>query len=208
MPRDALRSLAIMWTVLTAAACTLIPQEQEDTVPAPVEQPDPSLAVIGTHLEMMARLTQTSPAEQAEIVRAARDAAELSPTTSNRLSYALALSAPGHGQSDPAAARQLLTELLARPETLLPAERALAWVCLRDAEQRMILQAENARLQGDAARIERERSASTNRRLQAEIEENARLKKALAEAQAKLDEIKRIERSIVERSPSDNNRSP
>jgi hypothetical protein len=81
-------------------------------------------------------------------------------------------------------------------------------VCLRDAEQRLILQAENARLQSDAVRMERERSASTNRRLQAEIEENTRLKKALAEAQAKLDEIKRIERSIVERSPSDSNRSP
>lgn len=207
MRHNALRLMAIVCVVLGAAACTLIPP-QESPTPAPVVQSDPSLAVIGTHLEMMARLTQTSPAEQAEIVRASRDAADLAPTTSNRLSYALALATPGHGQSDPAAARQLLTELLARPEALLPAERALAWVCLRDAEQRLILQAENARLQGDAARIERERSASTNRRLQAEIEENTRLKKALAEAQAKLDEIKRIERSIVERSPSDSNRSP
>jgi septal ring-binding cell division protein DamX len=208
MRRDALRTLAMLCAVMGAAACTLMPQPDEEPEPLPVTQPDPSLAVIGTHLDMMGRLTQATPAEQAEIVRAARDAAELTPTTSNRLSYALALATPGHGQADPAAARQLLTELLARPETLLPAERALAWVCLRDAEQRLILQAENARLQSDAARVERERSASTNRRLQAEIEENTRLKKALAEAQAKLDEIKRIERSIVERSPSDNNRSP
>jgi hypothetical protein len=208
MRRDALRTLAMLCAVLSAAACTLMPQPDEGPEPLPVAQPDPSLAVIGTHLDMMARLTQATPAEQAEIVRAARDAAELTPTTSNRLSYALALATPGHGQADPAAARQLLTELLARPETLLPAERALAWVCLRDAEQRLILQAENARLQSDAVRVERERSASTNRRLQAEIEENTRLKKALAEAQAKLDEIKRIERSIVERSPSDGNRSP
>jgi hypothetical protein len=208
MRRDALRTLAMLCAVLSAAACTLMPQPDEGPEPLPVTQPDPSLAVIGTHLDMMARLTQATPAEQAEIVRAARDAAELTPTTSNRLSYALALATPGHGQADPAAARQLLTELLARPETLLPAERALAWVCLRDAEQRLILQAENARLQSDAVRMERERSASTNRRLQAEIEENTRLKKALAEAQAKLDEIKRIERSIVERSPSDSNRSP
>jgi hypothetical protein len=202
------RALALLCAGLTAAACTLIPQADNGPAPIPVPQSDPSLAVIGTHLEMMARLTQATPAEQAEIVRAARDAAELSPTTSNRLSYALALVTPGHGLSDPATARQLLTELLARPEALLPAERALAWVCLRDAEQRLILQAENARLQGDAVRVERERSASTNRRLQAEIDENARLKKQLAEAQAKLDEIKRIERSIVERAPSDNNRSP
>jgi hypothetical protein len=202
------RALAVLYAGLAAAACTLIPPTEQRPSPAPVQQADPSLAVIGTHLDMMARLTQATPAEQAEIVRAERDAAELSPTTSNRLSYALALVTPGHGLSDPATARQLLTELLARPEALLPAERALAWVCLRDAEQRLILQAENSRLQSDAARLERERSASTNRRLQAEIDENARLKKALAEAQAKLDEIKRIERSIVERAPSDNNRSP
>ena len=209
MQPEVMRKAAITCAALCATtACTLVPPTQERPAPVPVQQADPSLAVIGTHLEMMARLTQATPAEQAEIVRAERDAAELTPTTSNRLSYALALATPGHGQSDPAAARQLLTELLARPETLLPAERALAWVCLRDAEQRLVLQAENARLQGDAARMERERSASTNRRLQAEIEENTRLKKALAEAQAKLDEIKRIERSIVERAPSDNNRSP
>ncbi len=208
MRPDGVRSIAVSCLVLIAAACTLIPPQAQDTPPAPITQPDPSLAVIGTHLEMMARLTQATPAEQAEIVRGTRDAAELSPTTTNRLSYALALATPGHGQSDPSTARQLLTELLARSEALLPAERALAWVCLRDAEQRLILQAENSRLQSDAARIERERSASTNRRLQAEIDENARLKKALAEAQAKLDEITRIERSIVERAPADNNRSP
>jgi hypothetical protein len=208
MQPERMQNVALFAALLWAAGCTLIPQTQERPEPVPLTQTDPSLAVIGTHLEMMARLTQATPAEQAEIVRTARDAAELTPTTSNRLNYALALATPLHGQSDPATARQLLTELLARPETLLPAERALAWVCLRDAEQRLILQAENARLQGDAARAERERSAATNRRLQAEIDENARLKKALAEAQAKLDEIKRIERSIVERAPSDNNRSP
>lgn len=206
MRRNGVRGWATLCAVV-GAGCTMLPQTPEPA-PVPVQQTDPSLTVIGSHLEMMAHLTQATPAEQAEILRAARDAAELTPTTSNRLSYALALATPGHGKADPAAARQLLTELLARPETLLPAERALAWVCLRDAEQRLVLQAENARLQSDAARIERERSASTNRRLQAEIEENQRLKKALAEAQAKLDEIKRIERSIVERSPSDNNRSP
>jgi hypothetical protein len=207
MRRNGLQALAGLCALL-GAGCTLIPQAEQSPAPAPVQQTDPSLTVIGSHLEMMAHLTQATPAEQAEIVRSSRDAAELAPTTSNRLSYALALATPGHGQADPAAARQMLTELLARPETLLPAERALAWVCLRDVEQRLILQAENSRLQSDAARIERERSVSTNRRLQAEIEENTRLKKALAEAQAKLDEIKRIERSIVERSPSDSNRSP
>lgn len=205
MPRSAWRLAAACLAAL-AAACSVLPQTTERAPSPTVERPDPSLGVIADHLEMMSKLTQATPSTQAEIVQAARDAVDLTPTTSNRLKYALALATPGHGQSNPALARQILTEILATPEALLPAERALAWVCLRDVEQRLILQAENAKLQGDAARLERERSAATNRRLQAEIDENARLKKALAEAQAKLDEITRIERSIVERKPSDGNR--
>ncbi len=205
MPRRT-PGIAVACATVLAAACGVLPQTIERTPAPPVERPDPSLGIVADHLEMMSKLTRETPSTQAEIVQAARDATELAPTTSNRLKYALALATPGHGQSNPASARQMLTEILATPEALLPAERALAWVCLRDVEQRLILQAENAKLQGDAARLERERSAATNRRLQAEIDENARLKKALAEAQAKLDEIMRIERSIVERKPSNSNR--
>jgi len=207
MPRSGLRGLAAC-AALLAAGCEILSPAPERTALPTTQRPDPSLEIIAEHLEMMSRLTQATPSLQAEIVQEARDAAELTPTTSNRLRYALALATPGHGQSNAALARQLFTELLAAPEALLPAERALAWVCLRDVEQRLILQAENQRLQGDAARLERERSAATNRRLQAEIDENAQLKKALAEAQAKLDEIARIERSIVERNPTKDNRSP
>ena len=60
------------------------------------------------------------PARQAEMFQSAKDAAALSPTTSNRLRYALALATPGHSGSDPVAAQRQLSELLARPETLLP----------------------------------------------------------------------------------------
>lgn len=207
MLRDALR-VATACVAVLASSCAVLPKPVERAPAPPTERPDPSLGVIANHLEMMSRLTKATPSEQAEIVQAARDAAELTPTTSNRLQYALALATPGHGQANAESARQMLTELLATPEALLPAERALAWVCLRDVEQRLILQAENQKLQRDAARLERERSAATNRRLQAEIDENSRLKKALAEAQAKLDEIARIERSIGERNPSNGNRSP
>ena len=150
---------------------------------------------------MMERLSRGTPAEQAEIAQAAKEASDVTPTTSNRLRYALALATPGHGKADEAAARDMLTQLLATPETMLPAERALAWVCLKDVEQRMILRAENLRLQASTIQQERDKSAVTNRRLQTEIDENVRLRKDLAEAQAKLDEITRIERAIIERNP-------
>jgi plasmid stability protein len=197
MRRSALASALVL---LLTAGCTIMP-----STPAPATTPttttDPSLGSMSSYLDMMERLSRGTPAEQAEIAQAAKEASEVTPTTSNRLRYALALATPGHGKTNEAAARDMLTQLLATPETMLPAERALAWVCLKDVEQRMILRAENLRLQASTIQQDRDKSAVTNRRLQAEIDENARLRKELAEAQAKLDEITRIERAIIERNP-------
>lgn len=200
-------ALSGVLVALAIGGCGVLPLPAPERVPeAPVTRPDPSLGVVAEHLETMTRLNQGSPAEQAEIYKNARDAAQLTPTTSNLLRYALALATPGHGATDPAGARQRLSELLASPEKLLPAERALAAVALDHVEQRLVLQLENQKLQADSARTERERGAATNRRLQAEIEENNRLRRQLAEALAKLDEIMRIERSIIERKPNNGSR--
>jgi plasmid stability protein len=197
MQRSALAGALVR--VLTAG-CSIMPSTPAPTT-TPTTTTDPSLGSMSSYLDMMERLSRGTPAEQAEIAQASKDASDLTPTTSNRLRYALALATPGHGKTDEAAARDMLTQLLATPETMLPAERALAWVCLKDVEQRMILRAENLRLQASTIQQERDKSAVTNRRLQAEIDENARLRKELAEAQAKLDEITRIERAIIERNP-------
>ena len=201
--RHELRAIALLCSAGWLGACSLLGQPAP--APATPQRQDPSLAVIGDHLEMMSRLSQVTPAEQAEIFQGAQNAAEAAPTTSNLLRYALALATPGHGSEDLTAASDRLSQLLAGSDTMLPAERALAWVVLKDVEQRLILLAENRRLQDSSARLAKERGAATNRRLQAEIEENARLKRELAEAQAKLDEITRIERSIIERKPTNGN---
>jgi plasmid stability protein len=181
--------------------CSLVPGTADHAPPPSTPAADPSLGQMSSYLDMMERLSRATPAEQAEIAQRVKEAAEVTPTTSNRLRYALALATPGHGKTDESAARELLTQLLATPETMLPAERALAWVCLKDVEQRLILQAENQRLQASEIQQERERNAAINRRLQTEIDDNARLRKELAEAQAKLDEITRIERAIIQRNP-------
>jgi hypothetical protein len=201
------RLLFLLTLSLVLGGCSLIGLPQ--TKPAATnERADPSLAIIAQHLEMMSRLSQVTPAEQAEIFQAAQNAAEGAPTTSNTLRYALALATPGHGSENLALASEKLAALLASSEAMLPAERALAWIVLKDVEQRLILLTENRRLQDSSARLARERGVATNRRLQAEIEENARLKRALAEAQAKLDEITRIERSIIDRKPANGNGKP
>jgi hypothetical protein len=154
-------------------------------------------------LQLMSELPQGDPARQAELFQSAKDQASLSPTTSNRLKYAVALATPGHSGSDPVAAQRQLSELLARPETLLPDERLLALVELQDVNQRLILQAENQRLREEASHDSRDKLQAANHRLQAELDENARLRKALDEARAKLDAVTHIERSITERATTE-----
>jgi hypothetical protein len=176
---------------------------QKPAAPIEQERTTQDLGPIAPLLDMMSSLPQGDPARQAETFQAAKDAAELTPTTSNRLRYALALATPGYSGSDPVAAQRQLSELLARPETLLPIERLLALVTLKEVEQRLILQAENKRMRDDASHDDsRDKLAAINRRLSAESDENVRLRKALDEARAKLDAITHIERSINDRGSS------
>jgi hypothetical protein len=157
------------------------------------------LSPIAPLLDMMSNLPQGDPARQAEVFQSAKDAAELTPTTSNKLKYALALATPGYSGADPVAAQRQLAELLARPETLLPIERLLALVELKEVEQRLILQAENTRMRDEAPHDSHDKLQAVNRRLAAESDENARLRKALDEARAKLEAVTHIERSINDR---------
>jgi hypothetical protein len=186
-------------------ACSLVNPLARQKPPAPAE-PDRSsqdLSPVTPLLQMMGNLPQGDPARQAELFQSAKDAAELTPTTSNKLRFALALATPGHSGSDPVAAQRQLAELLARPETLLPVERLLALVELKEVEQRLILQAENSRLRDEAQHDDsRDKLLALNRRLAAESDENARLRKALDEARAKLEAVTHIERSINDRKPN------
>jgi hypothetical protein len=168
--------------------------------PAMPQHSDQDISPVAPLLEMMSNLPQGDPARQAEVFQQAKDAAELQPTTSNRLRYALALATPGYSGSDPVAAQRQLAELLARPETLLPVERLLAGVELKEVEQRLILQAENARMRDAVPNDSHDKLQAINKRLAAETDENAKLRKALDEARAKLEAVTHIEqRSVTDR---------
>jgi hypothetical protein len=186
-------------------ACSLVGPLARPKPAAPAEPDHVSqdLSPVSPLLQMMSSLPQGDPARQAELFQSAKDAAEMTPTTSNKLRFALALATPGHSGSDPVAAQRQLAELLARPETLLPVERLLALVELKEVEQRLILQAENNRLRDDAQHDDsRDKLLALNRRLAAESDENAKLRKALDEARAKLEAVTHIERSINDRKPN------
>jgi hypothetical protein len=165
-----------------------------------------SATVLGQYLQLLQRLLQGSPAEQAEIVAAAQRDYDLAPTPSHGLKLALILGTPGHPATDLPKAQGLLRELVANPEMLLPGERALTFVELSQIDDHLTLEAENRRLRDDAVRADRERLANANHRLQAEMDENTRLRRELEEARAKLDAIANIERSLNERKPGSTGR--
>jgi hypothetical protein len=186
------------------------PSPPADTTPV-VDRTSTSAALLASYLEVLQRLLQAPPAEQAEILAAAQRDTAIAPTPSHQLRYALILAAPGHAGTDLRRAQQLLREVLAAPETLLPSERAMALLTLQTVERELTLTAENQRLQADAEHSERERVAAASRRQQSEQsgqEENARLRKELEELHAKLDAIANIERSLSKRKTGTEGSTP
>ena len=194
---------ALMFVSAALAACTAFaPSEgrQEEEPVAAIARPTTEVAEgIGIYLQTLRTLIEGDPVEQADVFRNVSAAADTSPTTTNRLMLALALATPTHPASDEAKAQKLLSELLAAGDTLLPEERTLALIHLKDVETRLILDAEAGRLQRAAAAATAERNDRATQQLQAALEENRQLKLALDDARAKLDAITNIERSIRER---------
>jgi hypothetical protein len=203
--------LAGLAAMLLMAGCAtdFAAHEREQRPPPPVvDKNAASVAVLTDDLQLLQRLAQGAPAEQAEITAATQRDYEIAPTPSRQLRFALVLANPGQPATDLPRAQRLLRELLANPEMLLSGERALAFLELQQIDDHLTLEAENRRLQGDAVRADRERLSTVNRRLQLETDENARLRKELEEARAKLDAIANIERSLNERKPSNQGPQP
>ena len=189
------RILATILAAGIAAGCTNVDdwsgmKRRKDTTP--VTQTDDG-ALVADYLATLDRLGQGGAAQQAEIIESARSAYLSDPSTRKRLRYALVLSVPGHPASDPAGARALLGEALATPETLLPSERALADLMVRDLDARLALTRENESLRNGSATEEETRIAELNRRLQAETAEKERLRRELERAEAKLEAIATLE---------------
>lgn len=194
-------------TAVLVTACTtpFAPHEQHEATPV-VDHAAASAAVLNDYMQLLQRLIQSAPAQQAEIVASAQKDYETAPTPSRELRFALVLATPGHPATDQPRAQRLLRELMASPEMLLAGERALAFVELQQIDDILTVKAENSRLESDAVRADRDKLTAANRRLQSETDENTRLRKELEEARAKLDAIANIERSLNERKPSNEGR--
>jgi hypothetical protein len=193
------RLLAVLASALLGACANLganrdvPPPDHAPTIDRAVTQ----AALLASYLEVLQRLVQGTPAEQAEILSGARRDFETAPTPSHELKYAMVLATPDHPGTDSAKAQQLLRELIATQETLLPAERAMAFLTLKNVDQWLSQLAANQRLQAAADHNDHDRGvAALSHRLQSELDENARLHKELDDAHAKLDAIANIERAL------------
>jgi hypothetical protein len=201
---------ALLTLLLSACATDLLTRSapRNDVATPVIDRAAASATVITSYLDGLQKLLTSQPADQAEIVAAAQHDYELAPTPSHQLRYALILATPGHAATDQLRAQRLLRELMASPAALLPAERALAFLEQQKVDAQVMLAAENRRLQTVAARTQTDKSSALSKRLQAEVDENTRLRKELDAAQAKLDAISDIERSLSERKPSAESRTP
>jgi len=145
-------------------------------------------------LAWLESLRSAGPAEQAERIAAAKLAYEQQSALDGQLRYALALATPGLPGADPQLARRHLGELVARGDHLQPGPLALARLKLAEVDARLTLQSDNLRLQTEGALRDRERTTALTRRLQQELDENNRLRRALDEAQKKLEAVLQLER--------------
>ncbi len=200
---SALRLLAAVIGVALLGGCSALSDSfakpAHDRPEPVINRPAADAEAARDYLAALQALQSAQPATQAELLQSAKGAAEATPTTMNRLRYALMLALPGQAGSDPVAARRQLSELLARPESMLPAERALAAIMLSSVDDRLVRIAETRRLEQDVSLKDKDRTAGLQKRLQSEQDENARLRRALEDAQKKLDAVTAVERSITGR---------
>jgi len=201
--RHKLAAIAGAVVLAAVAGCGAMPSSHtRDAQAQPsVDRNSTEATVIAGYLDVCLRVARGTPAEQAEILTTATNDYRAAPTPSRVLRYAMVLSTPGHAGNDPVVAQRLLREVLASPETLLPAERALAFVQMQQVERELALLSDNRRLQANAERTANEKIATLTRQVKTESDEKARLERLLKEAQAKLDAIANIERSSTNGRP-------
>lgn len=163
--------------------------------PVPAQQP----TGLGPYLEVFSAMGPGDPARQQAAIDATLAASQQAPTSANQLRYALAVGSAGSPSSNPVEARRLLVELLAGSNDLAPGERTLAESFLREFDARVTLYAELARQREEAKGRIDALEAGLNQRIDVLSADNARLKRALAEAERKLEAVAEMERQLLER---------
>jgi hypothetical protein len=189
-------------SLLSLAGCKALAPKQPDTTAGPGAETSAKPADFQTYWDSLDRLAPGDYARQVAEVAAAREAVQENPTSSNRLRYAIALGAAGHPDSNPVEGRRLIAELLAGQNDLRPQELSLANAYLREFDARVALYADLGRQREEAERKLQSLDADGDRRYNALNAETQRLRKALAEAERKLEAVAEMEHALIEDRPA------
>ncbi len=187
---------AISAIALTACA-SLQPADKTGASGQPAVTASPKPADIASYFEVLDRMAPGDLVRQSTELASTLTQAQQSPTSSNRLKYAIALGAAGHSLSNPVEAKRLITELLAGTNDLTPQEISLANAFQREYDARVALYADLARQREEYERQLKSIDADGDRRYSALNAETQRLKKALAEAERKLEAVAEMERALT-----------
>jgi hypothetical protein len=191
---------ALAALMLLGACASLSPPPPAAAPVAAVPPAAPRTADLASYLDTLASMAPGDPARQQSTLDSARAAAQQDPSAANRLRYALALGSAGHALSNPIEAKRLVAELLAGDHGLQPLEVNLAGALLREFDARVALYAELARQREDGERRMQAADAAADQRADALAAENARLRRALAAAERKLEAVAEMERSLLEQA--------
>ncbi len=192
---------------LTAAICMLsacgarTDWIRDRVTPESPAAPSAATATAGheEYLKELGQIASGDPAAQAEVFADAEAAAQLTPGPSSHLRLGLVLAVPGHPESNPERAVNLLRGVLTQTQLLTDAEISLARILLNSAERQIVADAEARRLRNANTRAQQTRTQAATRRLAVVEAENRRLREELQAAEAKLDAITSIEQSIRDR---------
>ena len=202
------RPAALVWlAALLASGCaTDFFAQKPPPPPTPVvDHKAVSAEALADDFAVISKLVAAPPDQQMQIVGSAEQEFHTTPTSNKKLRLALILGTPDQAGADLPRAQQMLQELSAQPDsTLLPGEKSLVALQLKQIGDYLTLEAENRTLQADAARADQ--LAALKHRLDGAAGENAKLKKQLDEARAKLAAIANIEKSLNERKPGNEGR--
>ena len=202
-----LGALLALWAALLASACSTDFFAQKPLPPPKpiIDHKAASSEVLADDFTVLEKLLVSPPEQQMQIVGTAEQAFQTTPTPSKKLRLALVLGIPDQAGADLPRAQQMLQELSSDPRSsLLPGERSLVALELKQIGDYLTLEAENRTLQADVTRADQ--VAALKHRLDGAAGENAKLKKQLEEAKAKLAAIANIEKSLNERKPGNEGR--
>jgi hypothetical protein len=192
-----MRPLAVL-LACALAGCAL--RAPGPAVPEPVQpaQAVPAVTDLAPYFDLLEQIAAADAARDAALLGDLQAQLEQAPGSRATLRYAVALGSAGHKASDPVEARRLLQGLLASPGDLEPAEQRFATVMLREFDARVTLYAQLARQREEAdGRLAASNEAHA-KALQSNATETARLRRALAQAEQKLQAITEMERELLE----------